>query len=324
MYKKYQVSVIIPAFNVENYIAEAVYSVLNQNYDSFEVIIIDDGSDDETYNIICEISKVHSNVKILKQKNKGQGAARNAGIQLSEAQYIVFVDADDILAEGALKLLTSKIADQDVVCAGLDFFKECKSRSAVTRSFNKEFSILNPDLFEDALSLKKFTSSPCAKIYNREFLITNGIYFPDNKFVGEDMLFSWKVAYYARSCLFISGICYHARYRLESTTRAMLIEKNFNSMLYIYQMLAEFLREVDEFDKYEKLYMASRVKAFMFLISRAAIHIKRRKEIYNFFKTNGYLLNFRINELQPKYLFVYFLYKVRCLFILKLIKKRLF
>lgn len=68
MYKKYQVSVIIPAFNVENYIAEAVYSVLNQDYDSFEVIIIDDGSDDETYNIICEISKVHSNVKILKTK----------------------------------------------------------------------------------------------------------------------------------------------------------------------------------------------------------------------------------------------------------------
>ncbi|AVC43806.1 hypothetical protein B4919_02925 [Francisella tularensis subsp. novicida] len=323
MDKEYQVSVIIPAFNVENYIEEAVYSVLNQNYDSFEVIIIDDGSDDETYNIICEISKVHSNVKILKQKNKGQGAARNAGIQLSEAQYVVFVDADDILAEDALKLLTSKIADQDVVCAGLDFFKECKSRPTVTRSFDKEFSILNPNLFEDALRISNFASSPCAKIYNREFLVSNKIYFPNIKCVGEDMLFSWKVAYYAKKCLFIPAIAYHVRYRLGSTTRDMSIEKNFNDMLYIYIKLESFLKSVNQYDRYKDLYMLSRKKAFLFLISRAAIFIRKRSEIYAFFKTNSCLLDTHINNLELKYEFIYVLYKFRCLSILKLFKDKL-
>ena len=92
------VSVIIPAFNVENYIAECLDSVLHQTYKEIEIICIDDGSTDHTTSILDKYSQKHTDrIQVLRQKNSGAPAARNKGLTIAKGEYIQFLDADDIL-----------------------------------------------------------------------------------------------------------------------------------------------------------------------------------------------------------------------------------
>ena len=92
---------IIPCYNAELTIAQTIKSVKDQSYKNNDLIVVDDGSTDKTYSIIKDLQKSYS-FKIIRQKNKGQGAARNAGIYQSKSKYLCFLDADDIWAANRL------------------------------------------------------------------------------------------------------------------------------------------------------------------------------------------------------------------------------
>lgn len=90
-------SIIIPVYNVEEYIYDCLYSVLNIDNLNYEIILINDGSTDRSGDIIKEFAKKYHNIKIIEQENKGLSAARNKGIQNAIGEYILFVDSDDYL-----------------------------------------------------------------------------------------------------------------------------------------------------------------------------------------------------------------------------------
>jgi glycosyltransferase involved in cell wall biosynthesis len=89
------VSVVVPAYNVEKYIYECIKSILNQNYENIEIIIVDDGSTDNTGVIVDELALKDSRVIAIHQNNKGVSAARNRGMDMANGEFIVFVDSDD-------------------------------------------------------------------------------------------------------------------------------------------------------------------------------------------------------------------------------------
>lgn len=91
-------SIIVPAYNVAQYIEECVESVLNQNYDNYEVIVVDDGATDETPQIIDNLAQKSKKVRVIHQKNGGLSAARNSGIEAASGDYILFLDGDDFIA----------------------------------------------------------------------------------------------------------------------------------------------------------------------------------------------------------------------------------
>lgn len=103
------VSVIIPAFNVEEYIAQCIESVLAQTYSNIEVIVVDDGSTDNTLNILMDFASLDDRLRIIKQENKFAGVARNTGLDASSGQFIYFLDADDWIEVDALELLVGAI-----------------------------------------------------------------------------------------------------------------------------------------------------------------------------------------------------------------------
>ena len=120
------ISVIIPAYNVQDYIAECLDSILNQTYKDLEIIVVDDGSTDNTPQILEEYAKKYPQIRILTQQNSGQSVARNWGLRESSGDYIVFVDSDDWLAtNNSIEMLYEKITETsaDFVQAGLDFKK---------------------------------------------------------------------------------------------------------------------------------------------------------------------------------------------------------
>src|ERR1051326_6962089 len=101
------VSVIIPTYNAEKFLAETISSVLNQTYSDLEVIIVDDGSTDNTFNVAERFTN-DPRVKILKQKNQGVSAARNSGYAISKGEFISYLDADDVWMKNTIELWIEK------------------------------------------------------------------------------------------------------------------------------------------------------------------------------------------------------------------------
>lgn len=97
MFQKDLVSIVIPAYNAEKTVIETLESVVNQTYKNIEVIVVDDGSSDNTFNVIKEFAKAYGNMKVLSKNNEGLPATRNYGFQYVTGEYLVFLDADDLL-----------------------------------------------------------------------------------------------------------------------------------------------------------------------------------------------------------------------------------
>ena len=106
------ISVIIPVYNVVSYLRECLDSVVKQTYAQLEIILIDDGSTDESGAICDYYASVDQRIRVLHQKNAGLGPARNAGLDICTGAYITFVDSDDFLALDMIELLYKKISEQ--------------------------------------------------------------------------------------------------------------------------------------------------------------------------------------------------------------------
>ena len=112
--KKMKISVLIPVYNGEKFIENCVYSVINQKFKDIEIIIINDGSSDNTGYICRELEKKYHNITYLIQKNLGVSAARNKGIQNAKGEYLLFLDSDDYLAENSLEKIYIKMKENDL------------------------------------------------------------------------------------------------------------------------------------------------------------------------------------------------------------------
>ena len=101
------ISVIVPVYNVQKYLKKCVESILNQSYSNLEVILIDDGSTDESGQMCDKLRDRDKRIKVFHQENKGLSAARNKGIELHTGRYLTFVDSDDYIAKGFIEDLYS-------------------------------------------------------------------------------------------------------------------------------------------------------------------------------------------------------------------------
>ena len=112
-------SIVMPVFNVEKYVREAIYSVINQNYQNYELILVDDGSTDSSGIICDEYAKNNAKIKTFHKKNGGLSDARNYGIKKSDGRYIVLLDSDDALEKDSLYNLENIIKENDypkIIC----------------------------------------------------------------------------------------------------------------------------------------------------------------------------------------------------------------
>ncbi len=183
MEQKYRFSVIISAYNVEDYIERAINSVLNQDFEDYEILVVEDKSTDNT---LEKIMKYEGKIKIIKNNvNKGLGAVRNIGIENSVGEYIVHLDGDDTLYnESTLKDIDKVIGNDkpDIVFFG---FQELNGEVNKLRIATKENSTKEARLICDA------AFSVPSKCWRREFLIEKDIKFIEDIYY-EDMIYSMK------------------------------------------------------------------------------------------------------------------------------------
>lgn len=206
------VSIIVPVYNVEQYLHECVDSILMQNYSNYEVILVDDGSKDNSGTICDEYAKKNSKVSVIHQENQGLSGARNSGVQVSKGKYITFVDSDDFISYDYIRLLVTSIRnDCDVVTTGMVKFSEVVPDTSKEETYVEELS--NEEALRILCNQTKFGNSACAKLYKR-YLVEKYPY-PVGKLY-EDLATTYKIIGDAQGICFCSKKGYYYRQRAYS------------------------------------------------------------------------------------------------------------
>lgn len=221
---EYKTSVIIPVYNTEMYLDECLQSVLNQTQEEVEIIVVDDGSTDNSSNIIEEYAKKYSNIFVYHQENKKLGAARNYGMQKARGQYIFFLDSDDSLKSDSLEYLyeLAKKNDLDVITFDADVINDMRIYQYSSEKYNRGYLSIDEkkiwsgkSFFKKYFTLGGVYASACLQYIKREFLNENKIYFEEQVFY-EDNDFTFRVYLNAEKLMYCSKKFYNRRYRENS------------------------------------------------------------------------------------------------------------
>lgn len=202
-----KVSVIIPAYNTEKYIAKCLISLISQTLKEIEIIVVDDGSTDSTSEIIKVFAAADSRVKVISQKNKKQGAARNRGMEIAVGEYIGFVDSDDWVDKDYYEKLynAAKKYNSDLALAVNVRIGNGKTKKRLNISEETFVTSL-----QEKIDISGQVKNPCPtnKVYRREMLNANSIIWPEGVYC-EDKLFTIKAVYYANGLVAVPDVYYY-------------------------------------------------------------------------------------------------------------------
>lgn len=207
------ISVIIPVYNVEKFLSQCVESILVQTYSNYEVILVNDGSKDNSLDICNELSLKDKRIKTINQENQGAGAARNAGLEAANGEYIYFLDADDFIEPELFEKTIGSITEYEFDIILFSFNKIALNGKKISTITHKEYTITdlqqNKELLAD-LFLDGGCFAVWDKLIRKDFLMNNNIVFDKTKRV-EDMIFMIKCYERATSLKSIPNVLHNYR-----------------------------------------------------------------------------------------------------------------
>ena len=247
---KPQISIIIPVYNTEQFLKSCINSLINQSFENCEFIFVDDGSTDESCNLIKSYKKNDNRIKLVMQKNKGVSSARNTGILNSNGKYIGFVDSDDYIDSDMYDILYREIQkeDSDVIISN---FEEELNRTKNIKTYNLiknkvmdktyiQNNILSFFIKDDSLN------TVCNKLYKKSIIDEYNIRFPKGLPLGEDGIFNMIYFSKCSSCKYIDYTGYHYREVHGSATRNLHKHDYFQRELDVYNFDLEKLIDIPQ------------------------------------------------------------------------------
>jgi glycosyltransferase involved in cell wall biosynthesis/SAM-dependent methyltransferase len=259
------VSVIIPVYNVEEYLIECLKSVSNQTYKNIEIIAVNDGSKDNSLKILNDYKACEPRLKIIDQKNQGLSAARNSAIKVARGEYLIFLDSDDYIKKELVQEVFEKASKEnaDIVVYGYDKIYENKELIARPN--------FGENIYEHEISLKKILSlaiSPmaCNKMYKKDLFINNNIFYPLSK-LHEDIGTTYKLFWNAKKVVTTSKSYYFWLVRDGSIT-SKTTYKHVNDIFDLFHEKRFFLEDLDIFERFRKEYEIGFIKMINLLFER--------------------------------------------------------
>ncbi len=259
------VSFIVPVYNPpEAAFKKCVQSVLAQNNQNFELILVDDGSDNGVETLCDQYSFEHSEVHALHQKNKGVSKTRNAGIQTAKGEWIVFLDSDDSVSQNLTEELSRAVENSgeipDIIGFDMNILSpDGKTDRVHTLPFTAETFVSDSQLWEMTLDLladgyqKKSAGagfgSVCCKIYRKDFLQGQHISFPEDLRVAEDMVFNLQ-CFLRKGCKvsYLQSVCYNRTVLAGSALHRYhpeILQNDRNLICHLQNMLVPFAEQSD-------------------------------------------------------------------------------
>ena len=263
------VSIIIPCYNVENYVEECINSVFNQDYTNWECIAIDDGSKDATFDILKAIEANNATIKVLTKQNSGPSDTRNMGIELAKGEFIYFLDSDDVLTPDAIGTLVSSFEDNDIIVGKTK--ASTFSETPITKDHlsmvihPKEGNIIfeNQDYGVLIRTMESgLTPIPHNKLYRTEFIISNNLRFkPD--ILHEDELWFFETMLLARNVKFVHKVTYFYRVNNQKSITNNMSDRNLDFYIQVMEAIFEKYAQNPKFRTIASWYMVYMKKVFI-------------------------------------------------------------
>ena len=237
-------SIIIAVYNKEKYIGQTIESILKQKYENYELILIDDGSTDSSYEICKEYANKNKKIRFLHHKNEGVSVTRNRGLQVAKGEYVLFVDADDLLKIGALKTLEEIIIKEkpDVIMFGMTERYEDQREKKLRPNFYGRYN--QQEFFKDfhLRNQNGVYGYVANKAFRRNIVVDHEIEFCSKYKLSEDFYFFLQVYEQANSFIIIQKELYIYRKVVEN---ALTNYKKINYMhvIEIYDFCQKVLKE---------------------------------------------------------------------------------
>ncbi len=236
-------SIIVPVYNVEQYLGQCLESLQAQDFDNFEIICVNDGSTDRSREILTEWEARLPQMRVIDQENCGLSAARNTGLKAATGDYVVFVDSDDWVEPTMLSTLAESIGNEDIAC-----FACQRTDNKATDSLPKE-QTSGWDYYNRHALEHREIPFVCVwqRCYRRQFLLDNSLWFREG-ILHEDNEFTPRACLKAESIKVIPDVLYNYRVRPNSimTTRGM---KSKESLILIGNELSELFSHESGIDK---------------------------------------------------------------------------
>ena len=283
-----KVSVIVPVYNVEKYLCECMDSIINQTLDDIEIICVNDGSTDNSLEILEEYAQKDSRVKVITIENSGLSIARNYGIQHAQGEYIGFVDSDDYIDSTMYeKLYISCVQNNlDLAICKISLFddKTCQVYNDLDYFNLNVFTGFDKEIFNSD-DTKPFTCNinvnAYNKLYKKSLLDNNSIEFPPH-LIFEDEVFFIKTYLYAKRISVVNEFLYYYRVNRAGSITYQDKENNYVDMVEVYKKERDIFKQINKYDEY-KLLLANRM-IFLILIRFSQTSPRYRKNFYNVFK----------------------------------------
>lgn len=252
----YKVSVIVPVYNAEEYIGATLDSIINQDFNSYEIIVVDDGSTDQSPEIISEkLTKSTADYRIIRQDNAGVSSARNRGMEDATGEYLVFIDADDYVTGNHLSELYNGQTDFSMV----QFIKKENDKLSTPHRFSTE-SITCDEFIKKELRME-MPFNFWQLMYKASIIKENSIRFNPNLIYGEDIDFALRALLYGDEVAISNEATYY--YIQHSQSAIKTSEYRRFEVIEIFENLAEFYRSQGR-DDLARLIVTSRIPKAIF------------------------------------------------------------
>lgn len=280
-------SIIIPCYNVEKYISKTIESVLNQTFDNFELILINDGSKDKTREIIEFYEKQDKRIKVINKTNEGVSKTRNLGIKLAKGEYLYFLDGDDciennLLREANLIFQNKKV---DMFSFGYDVKDKLNIKAYNNIKYNKK--IFNSKELLKYFLKREISQSICSFIIKKELI--EKLNFNDKLITGEDLDFQMRLLLKNDFNVFYDSFLYFHYIKRENsaTTQKIIPLKNLYTLDSLNIIREEMLAEnIYEFKEYHIIRFFNIIRG----LAKNNFDKKNYKEIKNKFRESEYIL----------------------------------
>lgn len=258
MSKNPKFSIIIPVYNVQNYLSKCLDSVIGQTMLDIEIICVDDGSKDESAVILEKYAQIDDRIKIIKKENGGLSSARNAGLKTAQGEYICFLDSDDYFESNLCERIYREVLEHrpDIIVFGANIFPLTKDTDPWTYNnlspWTQRFKSFTPDVLLSANRGYPFVWRNCFK---RAFLERKHLLFDENVRYGEDTVFQVCAFPGAKNMVYISDKLYNYRYDRKNSlmfdsrrddSKRMYQHLNILESIYAYWRKAGYLKKWDD------------------------------------------------------------------------------
>lgn len=248
------ISIIVAVYNAQPFIEKCLESLLNQSYRHIEIVLVDDGSTDDSYMICKGFERIDSRIKVVQKENEGSASARNLGLEKANGTYVIFVDADDMVDSEYIEKLYRGIEFADVAICGFDRFEK-EGIFYDGKILDEKGMISKEKVFEHTFASNIITGGAWNKLLNMSILREHKLYFDRDIFKSEDTLFIAKYYQYCEKFFYVPEYLYHYRNNPNSKTQEVYTKRQYNqkkdTMIDVGERILELYKdETEEIKKF--------------------------------------------------------------------------